>query len=186
VSEEQSTTEEGRIEGADGPEIERALPADETLAALATEFASARFEVFEATGASWDIVNVSADEYHGLVAAAQAAGYTLFIDLCAVDYLRRAPRFDVVVHIESITPPRRLRIKIGVPASDASIASITDIFAGANFFEREAYDLMGVDFTGHPDMTRILLPDEWEGHPLRKDESVGSVPIQFKASYKTT
>jgi NADH:ubiquinone oxidoreductase subunit C len=186
VSEEQSTTEDAATDDAETPVSERVLPADETLAGLALEFASAEFEVFEAAGASWDIVTVSADDYHGLIAAAHAGGYTLFIDLCAVDYLRRTPRFDVVTHIESITPPRRLRIKIGVSASEPSIDSISDIYAGANFYEREAYDLMGIDFVGHPDMTRILLPDEWEGHPLRKDEAVGSVPIQFKASHKTT
>ncbi|GBE25808.1 NADH-quinone oxidoreductase subunit C 1 [bacterium BMS3Bbin02] len=184
MSEEQSTTEETTTEGVEDAGSDRVMPTDENLAALACEFASAEFEVFEATGASWDIVTVSSDDYHGLVAAAHAAGYTLFIDLCAVDYLRRTPRFDVVVHIESISAGKRLRIKIGVPASDPSVASISDVFAGANFFEREAYDLMGITFTDHPDMTRILLPDEWEGHPLRKDASVGSVPVQFKASYK--
>lgn len=164
----------------------RVMPADAVLAALAEEFASAEFEVFEAAGASWDIVTVSVDEYHGFVAAAHASGYTMFVDLCAVDYLRRDPRFEVVVHIESPSPYTRLRIKVGVTMPDVLVSSISDIYAGANFFEREAFDLMGVNFSGHPDLTRLLLPDDWEGHPLRKDAATGTVPVQFKASYKAT
>ena len=81
---------------------------------------------------------------------------------------------------------RRVRVRTGVPGDDPTVASVTDLFAGANFYEREAFDLMGIEFTGHPDLTRILMPDEWEGHPLRKDYAVGSVPVQFKGSHKAT
>ncbi len=81
---------------------------------------------------------------------------------------------------------RRVRIRAGVPGADPSIPSITAIYPGANFYEREAFDLFGIDFDGHPDLTRILLPDDWEGHPLRKDYPVGSVPVQFKEAHKVT
>ena len=80
----------------------------------------------------------------------------------------------------------RLRITVGVAGHDPAMPSLTGVFPGANFYEREAYDLFGIVFTGHPDLTRILLPDDWEGHPLRKDYSVGSVPVQFKGAHKAT
>lgn len=114
------------------------------------------------------------------VTSAAAAGFTMFSDLCGVDYLQRDPRFEVVIGLVSLDPPRRLRILVGVPAEEATVPSITGIFPGANFYEREAFDLFGIVFEGHPDLTRILLPDEWVGHPLRKDAPIGSVPVQFK------
>jgi NADH-quinone oxidoreductase subunit C len=75
----------------------------------------------------------------------------------------------------------RLIISTRIPYDDPSLPSATGLFVGANFYEREANDLFGIDFTGHPDLTRILLPDDWEGYPLRKDYAVGSIPVQFKA-----
>jgi len=114
------------------------------------------------------------------VDAAVEQGFSLFVDLCAVDYLRRDPRFEVVVSLLSLAPPRRLRILVGVPGDDPTVPSITGVLPGANFYEREAFDLFGIVFTDHPDLSRILLPDEWVGHPLRKDAPMGSVPVQFK------
>ena len=71
-----------------------------------------------------------------------------------------------------------------MPGAEGTIATISDVFAGANFYERETFDLFGITFEGHSDLTRILMPDEWEGHPLRKDYAVGSVPVQFKEAHK--
>ena len=112
--------------------------------------------------------------------AAVEAGFAMFVDLCAVDYLQRDPRFEVVVNLLSLDPVRRLRMLIGVPGDDPTVPSISGVLPGANFYEREAFDLFGIIFSGHPDLTRILLPDEWVGHPLRKDSAIGAVPVQFK------
>ena len=132
------------------------------------------------------VVRVSRELLVAAVTAARDAGFTMFIDLCAVDYLTRDPRFEVVVGLLSLDPPERIRLLVGVPGDDASVPSITGVFAGADFYEREAFDLFGIDFAGHPDLTRILLPDDWQGHPLRKDTPVGSVPVQFKEANRAT
>ena len=106
----------------------------------------------------------------------------VFIDLCGVDHLGRDPRFDVVVNLLSVEHRERVLIKVGVESDDPAIPTISEIYAGANFYERETWDLFGIVFEGHPDLTRLLMPDEWEGHPLRKDFRVGSVPVEFKAT----
>jgi NADH-quinone oxidoreductase subunit C len=152
------------------------------FAALAEAFPEVEFE--QVLEPPQDVAHVPAADYHGFVAAAKSAGFDVFVDLCGVDYLRRDPRFEVVLNLLSYSKPGRLRIRVGVAAADPTVASITDVFPGANFYEREAFDLFGIVFEGHPDLTRILLPDEWEGHPLRKDYSVGSVPVRFKESPK--
>ena len=110
----------------------------------------------------------------------------MFIDLCAVDYLHRDPRFEIVATFLSLDPPARLRLVTGAPYDDPSVPSLTAVYPGANFYEREAYDLFGVTFDGHPELTRILLPDDWVGHPLRKDTPVGAVPVQFKGANEAT
>jgi NADH-quinone oxidoreductase subunit C len=157
---------------------------DAVREALGAAAPGARFEMFESpAGPAQEVAIVAPDEYHDLVAAAREAGFAFFSDLCAVDYLRREPRFEVVVVLLAHELRRRLRIRVGVPAAAPVLASITDLYTGANFYEREAYDLFGIAFAGHPDLTRILLPDDWEGHPLRKDYAVGSVPVQFKEAH---
>jgi NADH-quinone oxidoreductase subunit C len=100
-------------------------------------------------------------------------GFDMFVDLCGVDYpTREQGRFEVVLHLYSIARRHRVRLKarVGDQEGDgAELDSITDVWAGANWFEREAYDLMGITFKGHPDLRRILMYPEFEGHPLRKD-----------------
>ncbi|MCC6346529.1 MAG: NADH-quinone oxidoreductase subunit C [Nitrospirales bacterium] len=91
-------------------------------------------------------------------------------DLCGVDYLgRKEPRFEVVYHLYSMRHKHMIRIRAEVPEDDCAVDSVVDIWQGANWHERECYDLLGVAFDGHPDLRRILLPEDWEGHPLRKD-----------------
>ena len=95
--------------------------------------------------------------------------YNFMMDLTAVDYLGREPRFEVVYHLYSLKYNRRVRIKAGVPESDCSIDSIVPVWIAANWFEREAFDLYGITFKGHPDLRRLLLYEGFQGHPLRKD-----------------
>ena len=103
-------------------------------------------------------------------------GYTRWIDLTAVDDLEAQPRFELQYLLYSMTEHRWLRIKTQV---NERVASVTEVFAGANWFEREVYDLFGIEFDGHPNLTRIMMPDDWEGHPLRRDYPIGGEPIDF-------
>jgi len=130
------------------------------------------------------------DRYYELVSVYHSGGFEMCADLCAVDYLshpgRNLPdgvapeRFEVVVNLLSLSQKRRVRVRLQVPEADPVVRSIVEIYPGADAMEREAYDMMGIVFTGHPDLTRILMPEDWEGHPLRKDYGVGRVPVQFK------
>jgi len=114
------------------------------------------------------------------------------IDLCGVDYLeyplRPLPaevtpqRFEVVVNLLDITHRRRIRLRVQVPESDPTLPSLFDVHPGTEAFERETYDMFGITFTDHPDMTRILMPEDWVGHPLRKDYEVGNIAVQFKGA----
>jgi NADH-quinone oxidoreductase subunit C len=99
-------------------------------------------------------------------------GFNFLTDLCGVDYLGTAPRFMVVYHLYNIGTHQRFRVKASVEESDARIDTVSGVWSTANWHERECYDLMGISFNNHPDLRRILLPDEWEGHPLRKDYPV--------------
>jgi NADH/F420H2 dehydrogenase subunit C len=116
------------------------------------------------------------------LAALRAQGVTMLLDVGAVDYLQREPRYDVVYHllalpataatIEQVGKPRRVRLLVGVPAGDTTVPTVSDLWVNANWAEREVYDLFGIVFEGHPDLRRIQLPYDWEGHPLRKDYPV--------------
>ncbi len=116
--------------------------------------------------------------------------FTMLIDTVVVDHLLDGSRvriegipgerFEVVVNFLSHARNRRIRIVCEVPASDPTVPSLTPVYPGANFPERESYDLFGITFDGHPDLTRILMPDDWHGHPLRKDDAAARVPVTFK------
>jgi len=97
------------------------------------------------------------------------ADFDMLMDVTAVDYLGRNPRFEVVYHLYAPDANQRVRIKARVAEEAAEIASVVSLYASANWMEREVFDLYGIGFDGHPDLRRILLYDEFEGHPLRKD-----------------
>jgi NADH-quinone oxidoreductase subunit C len=134
-----------------------------------------------------EVVRLSRQELLDFCHAAFDAGFEVLADVTAVDWYRtRTPRFDLVVNLLSMQHRRRLRILVGVAEDDPVVPSLVPVWPGANFGEREVYDMFGITFEGHPDLTRILMPDDWEGFPLRKDFEVGSIPIQFKASHQVS
>lgn len=118
-------------------------------------------------------------------------GYLMCLDVCGVDYLAydadrglpegaTAERFEVVVTLISHAARDRVRIRVQVPADEPTCPSLFEVHPGTEAMEREVFDLLGISFEGHPDLTRILMPEDWEGHPLRKDEAIGRIPVQFK------
>jgi NADH/F420H2 dehydrogenase subunit C len=116
--------------------------------------------------------------------------FTMLADVTAVDHLLDGgriqiegvtlERFEVVANYLSHARNRRVRVICEVPAHDPTVPSLTGVYMGANFPERETYDLFGITFEGHPDLTRILMPDDWKGYPLRKDDPAARVPVTFK------
>jgi NADH-quinone oxidoreductase subunit C len=108
-----------------------------------------------------------------------ALRYTFLENLCGVDYLGRTPRFEVVAHLVSLRHLHRLCLKVGAPEEDPRVPSLTAVFPTANYQERETWDLLGIAFDGHPSLTRILMPDDWVGHPQRKDHPLGDEEVAF-------
>lgn len=106
------------------------------------------------------------------VSAMKDAGYNVFEDMTAVDWLPSEPRFQLSYHILSHRYRERIRIKTWLNSEDPSIESITSVWPGANYYEREVFDLFGIRFDGHPNLRRIMMPEDWVGHPLRKDYPV--------------
>jgi NADH-quinone oxidoreductase subunit C len=98
--------------------------------------------------------------------------YNALSDITCVDWYPNEPRFEMVYQLFSIPNRKYLRLKVKLSGSDASIDSLVPIWPGANFFEREVFDLFGVRFDQHPNLTRIMMPENWKGHPLRKDYPV--------------
>ncbi len=138
------------------------------------------------------VLHLRPSELTGVAKGLVSDGYLMCLDVCGVDYLAAATRpeippgvkperFEVTYVFLSHSNRRRLRLRVQVPDGDATLPSLFDLFPGTEAAEREVYDLFGISFDGHPDPTRILMPEEWEGHPLRKDYGVGTVPVRFKA-----
>jgi NADH-quinone oxidoreductase subunit C len=109
--------------------------------------------------------------------------YNFLSDVSVVDYYPQEPRFAVCYHLYSMVHNRRIRLKVYLPGDNPRVPSITGVYPAANFQEREGYDLMGIIFEGHPYLHRILMPEDWEGHPLRKDYPLGYEPVQFTFNY---
>lgn len=138
------------------------------VTALRGEFADSVIAVAEFRGEV--TVTIGKESLSGICAFLKdSLGYNLLVDVTAVDYLGKSPRFMMVYHLCSIPKRERLRLKSLVCESDPTIDSVYPIWKSANWLEREVFDLFGITFKNHPDLRRILMPEEWEGHPLRKD-----------------
>ncbi|MBX3081337.1 MAG: NADH-quinone oxidoreductase subunit C [Anaerolineae bacterium] len=109
--------------------------------------------------------------------------YNFLEDVTGVDYYPEEPRFAVCYHLYSMVFNRSLRLKVYLPSDDPRVPSVCSIWAAANYQEREAYDLLGIIFEGHPDLRRILMPADWDGHPQRKDYPLGYEQVQFSFNY---
>ena len=118
-------------------------------------------------------------------------GFEMCVDVTAVDYLAHPgrvelprpvepARFEVVYALLSMANGTRLRMRVQVPEHDAVVPSLFDVHPGTEALEREVFDMFGIRFDGHPDLTRILMPEDWIGHPLRKDYAIGKIAVQFK------
>jgi len=139
-----------------------------------------------------DVLHPTRERYLDVAKALTDDGYAMCVDVTAVDYLTHpgralpdgiAPeRFEVVAGFLDLKGRRRVRLRVQVPESDPTLPSLFDLHPGTEAMEREVFDMFGVEFTDHPDLTRILMPEDWDGHPLRKDYAVGEIPVQFKAA----
>jgi NADH-quinone oxidoreductase subunit C len=128
--------------------------------------ADAKFDRGELT------LTISAGEIRAAAVTVQAAGYNFFEDVTAVDWFPSTPRFQLSYHIVSHQYKERIRLRVLVDGETPVVESITSVWPSANFYEREVFDLFGIIFEGHPNLRRIMLPEEWQGHPLRKDYPV--------------
>ena len=137
------------------------------------------------------VMFVTSSDYVSTITKLYTDGFSMCVDLTAVDYLLHggrsvpsdvvAQRFEVVVNLLSLSKRERVRVRLQV-AEGESVPSLFDIHPSTEAMEREVFDMFGIVFDGHPDLTRILMPEDWEGHPLRKDYSQGRIPVQFKVA----
>jgi NADH-quinone oxidoreductase subunit C len=143
-----------------------ALPENSAVKALAPLAIDAKWDRQELT------ITVAKDSIVAACEASNSAGFTFFEDLTAVDWYPQEPRIQLSYHLLSMSLKQRVRVTVRLDSADLSISTITPVWPAANFYEREVFDLFGVNFLGHPRLTRIMMPDNWDGHPLRKDYPV--------------
>lgn len=143
-----------------------AMPDNAAVKALADLATDAKFDRKELT------ITVAKESIVAACEAVKAAGYNFFEDVTAVDWYPQEPRFQLSYHILSHGLKERVRLAVRLDSADLAVESITSVWPSANFYEREVFDLFGIHFGGHPRLTRIMMPENWEGHPLRKDYPV--------------
>ena len=143
-----------------------AHPENAAVKALADLATDAKFDRHEMT------ITVARENIVAACQAVQQAGYEFLEDVTAVDWYPSEPRFQITYHILSMKRKQRVRLAVRLDSDSAAIDSITPVWPSANFYEREVFDLFGVHFGKHPNLKRIMMPEDWQGHPLRKDYPV--------------
>ncbi len=176
---ETEETDDTEHDGADETD-EDAAPDEELLYGVPVHHAFGQTVIF-----------ADAESYLDLFGELISDGFQQVVDLCGADYANHVrndlpasvipERFEVVVNLISHARRERIRVRCQV-AEGASIPSLFDMFPGTEAMEREAFDMFGIEFTDHPDLSRILMPEEWNGFPLRKDFDMGRIPVQFKGA----
>jgi NADH-quinone oxidoreductase subunit C len=136
------------------------------LAWNADALTDAKFDFNELT------LTIAPEQIRAACLTLREAGYNFFEDLTAVDWFPVAPRFQLSYHLTSFAMKQRIRLRVMLDDADPAVESITQVWAGANYYEREVFDLFGIRFEEHPNLRRIMMPEEWKGHPLRKDYPV--------------
>jgi NADH-quinone oxidoreductase subunit C len=136
------------------------------LAWNAEALADAKFDFNELT------LTIAPEQIRAACIALKSAGYNFFEDLTAVDWFPAAPRFQLSYHLTSFAMKQRIRLRVMLEDAEPAVESITQVWAGANYYEREVFDLFGIRFEEHPNLRRIMMPEDWVGHPLRKDYPV--------------
>ena len=134
-------------------------------------------------------ITVPADRVRDVLSTLKADGYRLLVFLTCVDHLidssrEFAGRYEIVYQLRDLEKPVNIRVRAFIDGDPPRIDSVHDIFPPANWEERETYDLFGVVFTSHPGLTRILMPDDWVGHPLRRDYPVGGEVVEFSEEHQ--
>jgi NADH-quinone oxidoreductase subunit C len=162
--------------GASTPDLTIPIHGNDAVFAAMAENSAVKALATLATDARWDrqelTITVPRESIVAACQAVQSAGYNFFEDVTAVDWYPQEPRFQVSYHILSHALKQRIRLTVQLDSANLSLDSIIPVWPAANFYEREIFDLFGIHFAGHPRLTRIMMPDNWEGHPLRKDYPV--------------
>lgn len=144
--------------------IPESLQQDPIFAGLADLATSAKFEFNELT------VEIDASKIVEAVARVKSKlGFERLTSVTGVDRFPAEPRFEVVYHLQAVAGKKRLRLKARISGANPEIDSVTSVYRGADWYERETFDLFGIRFLNHPDLRRIMMPEDWDGHPLRKD-----------------
>ena len=139
-------------------------------------------------GDEW--IMVPREHIRETLAALKDQGYLSYLFMTCVDHLatpvvdKPAERFELVYQLRNMKTHHELRVRVFVPEGDARAPSVHDIYRPANWDERETWDMFGIEFEGHPDLVRILMPDDWVGHPLRRDYPVGGEPVDFSEDHE--
>ncbi|MBL8056621.1 MAG: NADH-quinone oxidoreductase subunit C [Anaerolineales bacterium] len=153
-----------------------------TLAALQDKFGDVLEQVVEFRGETTVVIHAAAN-LAVLQFLKETLGYTFLADLTAYDDWPEEPRFKVIYQLRNLFGPVSLRVKCPLAGDAPQIASVTGLYPAANWPERELFDMFGLQITGHPDLRRILMPSDWQGHPLRKDYPLGYEEVQFTFNF---